>query len=82
MSRKPNLLLAPATDKARNSMMSSLVLGTGNVDIISIFLSAMNFSLRPFFQQEQPLLFLFPQIQLRLSRLTSLKESEQKKQNY
>lgn len=49
MSRKPNLLLAPATDKARNSMMSSLVLGTGNVDIISIFLSAMNFSLRPFF---------------------------------
>lgn len=82
MSRKPNLLLAPATDKARNSMMSSLVLGTGNVDIISIFLSAMNFSLRTFFQQEQPLLFLFPQIQLRLSRLTSLKESERKKQNY
>ena len=49
MSRKPNLLLAPATDKARNSMMSSLVLGTGNVDIISVFLSAMNFSLRTFF---------------------------------
>lgn len=81
MSRKPNFLLVPATDKAKNSMMSSLVLGTGNVDIISIFLSAMNFSFRPFFEKEQPLLFLFSQILLRLSRLTSLKESELKKQN-